>query len=79
MIQGLFVYVPLATLQTMQAQWIAALQAIAVGNQSYSIAGRAFTRANLREVNDTLAEIAYAIQLQSGTIQRTIYSDMSNS
>lgn len=79
MIQGLFVYVPLATLQTMLTQWTAALQAIAVGNQSYSIAGRAFTRANLAEVNSTIAEIAYAIQLQSGNIQRTIYSDMSNS
>lgn len=79
MVQGLFVYLPLTTLQTMQATWLAALNAIAVGNQSYSIAGRAFTRANLQEVNQTIAEINYAIQLNSGGLQRTIYSDMSNS
>jgi hypothetical protein len=75
--QGLFIHLDSATLSELKTDYVAALKAIAVGNQSYSIAGRTFTRANLREVSDTLAEIAYAVQLKSGSLVRTVRADMS--
>jgi hypothetical protein len=77
MVVGKFVLLDAATLAQMKTDWTAALQAIAVGNQSYSIAGRTFTRAQLSEVSDMVAEIAYAQAFQSGAVQRTVYSDMS--
>lgn len=60
--------------------WQACLTSIATGMQSYSIAGRSMTRANLAEVSDTVAEISYALQLKSGapTVVREVYSDMSS-
>jgi hypothetical protein len=79
MVVGKFVLLDAATLAQMKTDWTAALQAIAVGNQSYSIAGRTFTRAQLSEVSDMVAEIAYAQAFQSGAVQRTVYSDMSMS
>lgn len=78
MVTGKFVYLDSATLATMQAQWNAALAAIAVGNQSYSVAGRTFTRAQLPEVSDMVAEIAYAIQLKGGNIISTVVADMGD-
>lgn len=78
MIQGLFVALDLATLTAMRTDWLACLHAVAVAHQSYSIAGRSFTRANLAEVSATLAEISYAIQIQGGTLQRITYADLSN-
>lgn len=78
MIQGLFVNIDAATLATMQADWLACLHSVAIGNQSYSIAGRSFTRANLKEVSETLGEISYALQLKSGNLQRVTYADLSN-
>jgi hypothetical protein len=79
MIQGLFFGLPVATLQTMQTQWQACLTAIATAHQSYSIAGRSFTRANLAEVSSTLGEITAALNRAQGTVQQVVYSDMSNS
>lgn len=79
MIQGLFVSLDVATLQAMQTQWLTCLANIAGAHQSYSLAGRTFTRANAAEVRDTLAEISFALKLNGGGLQRTIYSDMSNS
>lgn len=78
MVSGIFVHLDLTILQTMQIEWLACLSSIATGQQSYSIAGRTFTRANLKEVSETVSEIAYAIKLNSGGIARTVYSDMSN-
>jgi hypothetical protein len=52
---------PLATLQSLQTQFIACLEAIAVAGASYSIAGRSFTRANLGEVAQTIKELQAAI------------------
>lgn len=76
---GVFRFLPIATLQTMQVEWTACLSAIATAHQSYSIAGRSFTRANLKEVQGVLEEILWAIELKSGRIQQVVYSDMSNS
>lgn len=77
-ITGKFTHLPLSVLTTMQAEWSACLTAIAVGHQSYSIAGRSFTRANLSEVSDMVGEVAYALALKNGTAQRVTYADMSN-
>ena len=77
MITGKFALLDTATLLSMQTDWIACLHAIAVGNQSYSIAGRSFNRANLSEVSDMVSEISYALKLKSGTLVKTVYSDFS--
>jgi len=58
---------PLATLTSLQTQFIACLEAIAVAGASYSIAGRSFTRANLGEVAQTIKELQAAIDGARGT------------
>lgn len=77
MIVGKFLALDVPTLTTMQTAWLACLNSIATGQQSYSLAGRTFTRANLAEVTDCLAEIAYALKVNSGGLARTVYADMS--
>jgi hypothetical protein len=79
MIQGLFFGLPVATLQKMQSQWQDCLTAIATAHQSYSIAGRQFTRANLAEVSQMLGEVTAALNRATGSTITTVYSDMSNS
>lgn len=74
---GLFVDLDSATLLQMKADWTACLQSIAVANQSYSIAGRQFTRANLSEVAKMVAEIGFAISAQSGSRRVRTVADMS--
>lgn len=66
-IQGLFYGLDAATLTAMQSQWQACLAAIATAGQNYSIAGRTFTRANLAEVAQMLAEVNSALQRANGT------------
>lgn len=61
----------------MLADWQACLTAIAQAHQSYSIAGRTFTRANLMEVSEMVAELSYAKSLAGGSITRTTYADFS--
>lgn len=76
-LEGKFINLDAATLAQMKADWTACLQTIAVGQQSYSIAGRSFTRADLAVVSDTVAEIAFAIKSQSGQLRRTTLANMS--
>ena len=76
-ITGIFYGLPLATLQTMQTQWLACLAGIATAGQSYSIAGRQFTRANLSEVKDMVAELQAAIDLADGTRTTVTYPNFS--
>ena len=76
-VTGKFVNLDVATLTDMLADWRACLKAIATAHQSYSIAGRSFTRADLAEVSDMVAELAYALQVNNGELVRTVYSDMS--
>ena len=67
-----FFGLPLATLQSLQAKYIACLESIAVAGASYSIAGRQFTRANIGEVNQTIKELQAAIDNAAGTrVKRT--------
>jgi len=76
-VTGKFANLDVATLTTMLAQWQTCLTAIAVGNQSYSMAGRSFTRADLEQVSDMVGELSYALQLKNGGLCRTVYSDFS--
>jgi hypothetical protein len=76
-VQGLFVGLDSATLATMKTEWLACLSAIAT-NQSYSVANRTLTRADLKEVKATIREITFAQQSAAGTLRRTTYTDMSH-
>ena len=76
-VEGIFVNLDVATLTTMLAQWQACLTAIAAGHQSYSMAGRSFTRADLAEVSNMVGELAYALRRNSGGLATTTYADMS--
>lgn len=76
--QGLFIHLDSSTLSTMATEWTACLSAIANAHQSYSIAGRTFTRANLSEVSKMVSEIAFAQKIVGGTIKRRTFADMSN-
>jgi hypothetical protein len=67
-----FFGLPIATLQSLQAKYIACMEAIAVAGSSYSIAGRSFTRANLSEVAQTVKELQAAIDnAQGNRVKRT--------
>ena len=59
-IQGVFYDLTAAELATLRTEYLACLSAIAVAGQSYTIGGRQFNRANLKEVKDTLAEVVAA-------------------
>jgi hypothetical protein len=76
-VTGKFQALDVDTLTAMLAEWKSCLTAIASAHQSYSIAGRSFTRANLAEVSDMVAELAYALKLNSGGLVKTTYADMS--
>lgn len=77
-VQGLFYGLPLATLQQLQTDFTACLTAIAVAGQSYTIAGRQFNRANLKEVKDTLAEIVAALNRANATSPTTTFARFAN-
>ena len=77
MAKGDFIGLPLATLTSLRDKYITCLEAIAVAGASYSIAGRSFSRANLGEVRDTIAELTLAIQSANGTRIRTTYANFS--
>ena len=77
MAKGDFLGLPLATLTSLRDKYITCLEAIAVAGASYSIAGRSFSRANLGEVRDTIAELTLAIESANGTCIRTTYANFS--
>lgn len=73
---GAFHGLPLATLREHQTAFLAAQLAIANG-QSYSVAGRTLTRANLKDVQDTLRALNQEIQRQEGKLKpRVTYADV---
>lgn len=65
-----FIGLDLATLQSLQTEFIAAIRALAV-SQSYSLNGRSLTRSDLASVKQTLAEINAAIDDANGTSTTT--------
>lgn len=77
-IQGLFFNLDAATLATLKAEYTACLSAIAVAGQSYSISGRVFTRPDLKEVAQLLAEVVAAEGRVSGTRVTQTYPNFSS-
>lgn len=67
-INGDFVGLDAATLAELKAAFTSCLLAIATAGASYTISGRQFTRADLAQVRQTLAEINYALGQANGTI-----------
>ncbi len=61
-----FIGLDLATLQSLQSDYVAAIRALAV-SQSYSLNGRSLTRSDLGLVKATLGEINAAIADAQGT------------
>ena len=61
-----FIGLPLATLQSLQSSYVAAIVALAT-SQSYSLNGRTLQRADLDKVKATLGEINAAIADAAGT------------
>lgn len=57
-----FIGLTSAELATLRADYLAALSALAK-NQSYSLAGKSLSRANLADVRETLGQILTAIDL----------------
>lgn len=72
-IQGLFYGLDAATLATLKTNYLACLNAIAVAGQSYSISGRSFTRADIAEVSQMLAEVQAATDRLNGTRTTQVY------
>lgn len=77
-IEGLFFGLDAATLATLKTNYLACLNAIAVAGQSYSISGRTFTRADLKEVSQLLAEAQAAIDRLNGTRVTQVYPNFRN-
>ena len=67
-----------AQLTTLQTNWLACLNAIAVAGQSYSIAGRQFTRANLKEVSEIIGAIGLALARVNGTRTTQTFANFNN-
>jgi hypothetical protein len=74
---GRFYGLTAAQLTTLQTNWLACLNAIAVAGQSYSIAGRQFNRANLAEVSQTLGDINDALARVQGNRTTQTYANFS--
>ena len=73
MLSGCFIGLDSATLAELKTQYVAAITAVAVAGQSYSIGGRSFTRANLEDLKKTLKEITFAQNIASGNaVRRTV-------
>lgn len=72
-IQGIFFGLDLTTLTTIKDNYVTCLSAIAKAGQSYSISGRSFTRADIREVSQLIAEAQAAIDRLNGTAVTKLY------
>lgn len=69
-----FIGLDLATLQSLQSDYVAAIRALAV-SQSYSLNGRSLTRSDLGLVKATLGEINAAIaDAQGASTTQTLVS-----
>lgn len=76
-IDGSYVYLSLTDLQTLKASCLACLQDNFTAHQSYTIAGRTITRANIGQVSSILVSVNYAIAYLTGSVPRTTLADMS--
>ena len=72
-----FFGLPVATLEELRDEYVAAIKAIATNGVSYSIGGRSLSRANLTEMRNTLGDIIAALDRASNRRRRTLYADFS--
>jgi len=75
MVNGWLFGLDSATLAQLLTDYQNALTAVATTGQSYSIGGRTFTRADLSEIGQMIAEIKAAQNKASGTRVTKIYTD----
>lgn len=73
-VTGQFYGLPAATLASLLTTYTTALTAVATTGQSYAIAGRSFTRADLPEIRQTIAEIVAAQNRAAGTTRGQTYA-----
>ena len=72
-----FFGLPVATLEELRDEYVAAIKAVATNGVSYSIGGRSLSRANLTEMRNTLGDIMAALDRSSNRSRRTLYADFS--
>lgn len=72
-----FYGLPVATLEELRDEYVAAIKAVATNGVSYSIGGRSLSRANLTEMRNTLGDITAAIDRASGRRRRTVLASFS--
>jgi hypothetical protein len=72
-----FFGLPVATLEELRDEYVAAIKAVATNGVSYSIGGRSLSRANLTEMRNTLGDIMTALDRSSNRRRRTLYADFS--
>ena len=72
-----FYGLPVATLEELRDEYVAAIKAVATNGVSYSIGGRSLSRANLTEMRNTLGDIMTALDRSSNRRRRTLYADFS--
>lgn len=77
-VTGQFFGLDSATLSSLLTAYTTALTAVATTGQSYSIAGRAFTRADLPQIRQTIAEIVAAQNRAAGTTGGQKYAAFGN-
>ena len=72
-----FYGLPVATLEELRDEYVAAIKAVATNGVSYSIGGRSLSRANLTEMRNTLGDVQAALARASGSRRRTLHADFS--
>jgi hypothetical protein len=72
-----FYGLPVATLEELRDEYVAAIKAVATNGVSYSIGGRSLSRANLTEMRNTLGDIQAALTRASNTRRRTTYASFA--
>jgi hypothetical protein len=72
-----FYGLPVATLEELRDEYVAAIKAVATNGVSYSIGGRSLSRANLTEMRTTLGDIQAALDRTQNKRRRVLHADFS--
>lgn len=67
-VTGAYVGLSAAELSTLRAETLAAISGVLKTGVSYSVGGRSFTKADLPELRENLAELNYALGQINGTV-----------
>lgn len=78
MVQGLYLGLDAATLQTMLTEALATRTAILKAHQSYSGSNRSIQRADFKAVTADIQEISFALNIANGTLNQIGHADMSH-